>query len=147
MIPVAYAAAGNRIVRLDCGHQDAGEPINFSIESAAVAPAGVDGDCAFDRLRQVLTGTAAATITITPLIDGVPVPEAAHTIQLEATEDRASRVFELILRRHAASGSTYGLRKTWFAIRIEGTAVPGDLIIDPASLEVEVLTPTHRRPS
>jgi hypothetical protein len=74
------------------------------------------------------------------------VPEAAHTIRLEASDDRVSRVFELILRHRAASGSTHALRKTWFALRIEGVAAPGDLIIDPASLEVEVLTPTQGRP-
>lgn len=148
MIPVPFAAEhGNRIVRLDSGHQDAGAPVPFLIESAAVAPAGAEGDCAFDRLRLVLTWTAAAAVTVTPILDGAPLPASAHTVELQSATERRSRVYELVLRRRSVSGHSYALRGTWLAVRIEGTAGDGDLIVDPSVIEFEVLTPTQQRPA
>lgn len=151
MIPLPYAAeaGGNRIVQLDTGHQDAGEPLEFVVESAAVAPAGVSGDCAFDRLRIVLTWSAACSLTVTPVLDGVELVESAHGIVLAAGATpaaRQSKSYELVLRRVSASGSTYALRGTWLAVRIEGTVESaGDVILDPSVLEYEVLTPTQER--
>lgn len=148
MIPVAFAAeAGNRIVQLDTGYQDAGEAVPILLESAAVAPGGITGDCAFDRVRLTLTWSAAATLTVTPILDGVALAASAHTLTLAASAARQSEVFELVFRRAATSGSTYALRGTWLAVRIEGErSTAGDLIVDPAVLEYEVLSPTQEQP-
>jgi hypothetical protein len=147
MIPVAFSAErGNRIVRLDSGFTDAGSSLTFSLESAPLAPAGVEGDCLFDRLRLVLTWSAGATLTVTPLLDGVVISESAHQIVLPPFANRQSEAFELILRRKGSSVHTYGLRGTWFAVRLEGTVSSvGDMIVDPSTLEYEVLTPTQEQ--
>lgn len=147
MIPRAFAAGdGDTILRLDTGHEDAGEPIAFRVETAAIAPAGVEGDCAFDRVRLTITWTAPVTLTVTPILDGTPITESTHTIALASSASRVSKVFELVLRRVSARNIAYALRGTWLSLRIQGTAAAGDLIIDPAMVEFEVLSPTHTRP-
>lgn len=151
MIPHAFAAEANggRILRLDAGHEDAGAPVAFRATSAAVAPAGVEGDCLFDRLRLVVTWSADATLTVTPLLDGRPVHEAMHMIVLERAGAgvQSSQAYELVFRRSSASGRVYGLRGTWFALRIEGTQdSEGEVFIEPSSLTYEVYTPTQERP-
>lgn len=147
MIPVAFAAErGNRIVRLDAGHEDAGSDIDFMVETAAVAPAGVSGSCAFDRVRLVVTWSAEVTLTITPVLDGVELDES-HVLALDAGSERQTKVYELVLRRVSSRGSTYDVRGTWLALRIEGTvASDGDVIVEPAVLEFDVLTPNQNRP-
>ena len=147
MIPVAFAAErGGRVARLDSGYTDAGEPLELLLECAPVAPAGAGGDCLFDRLRVVFTWSAEVSLTVTPVLDGVAIEESAHQIDLTASTDRQSQVFELILRRKEASVHTYGLRGTWFAVRIAGTVLSmGDMIIDPLTLEYEILSPTQEQ--
>lgn len=147
MIPRSFAVeAGPRILQLDTGHQDAGADIDLRVTTGAVAPAGPSGDCAFDRVRLSLTWTAAVTLTITPILDGEDLDET-HILALDAQAARASKVYELVLRRVSTSGRSYGVRGTWLALRIEGTMADGDLFIDPAVLEYEVLTPSQTRSS
>lgn len=146
MIPVAYTAeAGNRILRVGVGHEDAGVPLAFRVLTAAVAPAGASGDCAFDRIRLAVTWSADAVVTVTPVLDGEPIAES-HVLTLPAGEQRRSKVYELVLRRVSPRGSTYAVRGTWLALLIEGVVESaGDVIFDPATLEYEVLTPTQER--
>lgn len=148
MIPQAFAAErGNRIVRLDSGHDDAGAPIAFEVESAAVAPAGVGGDCDFDRVRLVVTSSAPATLSITPVLDGEALDGSRHTITLPAAPREQTRVYELVLRRVSSSGRTYGVRGTWLSLRIAGTLSGGGRIsIEPAQVDFDVLSPTQERP-
>lgn len=146
MIPVAYTAeAGPRLLRVGAGHEDLGEPVEFHVESAAVAPAGVSGDCDFDRVRLVVTWSGSATLIVTSVLDGEPLKET-HVLALPHAERRRSEPYELVLRRASTAGSSYSVRGTWFALRIEGHAA-GPLFVEPSTLEYEVLTPTQGRSS
>lgn len=148
MIPAAFAGeVGNRIIRLDSGHQDLGGAVDFEVETGAVAPAGVDGDCGFEGVRLVFTWelAAAVTITVTPILDGAAIATAAQTIELPVSAERTSEPFELIFRRKTAGGYRFQCQGTWFAVRLEGTKADGEIFVDPAVLLYEVLTPSHAR--
>lgn len=148
MIPAAFAGeTGNRIIRLDSGHQDLGGVLDFELETGAVAPAGVNGDCGFEGVRLVFTWklAAAVTITVTPILDGEAIVAAAQTVDLPVSASERSEPFELIFRRKSAGGYRFQCQGTWFALRIEGTKADGEIFVDPAVLLYEVLTPSHAK--
>ncbi len=150
MIPMAFGAGGNRILRLDTGHQDAGEPLNASITTGELAPAGASADCTFERLYLTLTHTAACELLVTPILDGVALPET-HSIELQPEMERRSRVFDLPLSRVLEVGGVeayrYALRGTWIAFRLEtvGGIGEGDLIFDSLDVRFTVETPSKER--
>jgi hypothetical protein len=48
---------------------DDGVDIGFTVETNAVAPAGLGGECAFVNAYVTITAAAGATLTLTPIVD------------------------------------------------------------------------------
>ena len=154
MIPHAFLGSGEdgSIWALGRGHDDAGIPIPVRVQSNPLAPAGPSADCGFGRLYITLTWSMDAHLVVTPIVDGRPLADAAYNIRLSRPADgrRASAVYERILRLTATMRGrpafTYEPRGTWLAVLIEADSLGvGDLIIDDAVLEYDVLSPTKRR--
>jgi hypothetical protein len=152
MIPRAFAgsATDGGIYELDVGHMDHESVITVRAETNALAPGGSSADHSFDWLRVSLTHTMPVSVTVTPVVDGLPLTVAAFTVNLPAETKRKSKVFERPIRvphmRDGVATRTYSPRGTWLSVRLEATVTsPGDLIFDGVDVEYEVLTPTKVR--
>jgi len=133
---------GNRLLRADDGYQDAGSAVPVRLETVPVAPAGPGGEAIFTALYVVLTATMAASVQVTPIVDGVEL--ATQTITLSAQASRKTTHHELGLSVALLEGATevarFAARGTWFQARISVSALAaGDLIVDGLALEHEVV--------
>lgn len=134
---IGQRAAAN-LLALDRGSSDAGTPIRVRGETAAVAVAGAGGEAIFPTLYLTLTHSMVATLRVTPLLDGVPLP--VILLSVYAAPRRVSTVHELSLMQSFEGLLTYAPRGTWIAVRIEvDPLTEGDLIVDSVEVEYEIV--------
>jgi hypothetical protein len=144
MIPLTFvgSASGGGVYRVDFGSTDGGEPIYVQAETNAIAPGGPGADHSFDWLRVTVSNTMAASVIVTPMLDGQPLTAAAFTLTLPARTERRSTVFERLIRLDVG-GRTYAPRGTWLSVRFVVPALAaGDLILDDVEVEYDITTPT-----
>lgn len=130
------------------GHEyqaDDSSPVQMRGETDAVAPAGVGGECTFDKVTLTFTHSMAVTLRITPILDGEPLTSEARNVTLPAWPARKSTAIEFVLSRGFMENGVevlrYALRGCWFAVRIDsGPLGAGDLLIEPGTLEYTVVT-------
>ncbi len=138
-VPQAFLGGPGGIYRVATGHDDSTDRVGFRVQTRAVAPAGAALDSIFDRIFLSITSSVAATITVTPVVDGQDMATAAFTFSLRkntASTDPRSRVIENVLRT-ARSGLCLALRGTWISFKIEADSVegPGLLVLDRIAVE------------
>jgi len=136
---------GNRILLTGSGATDAGEAIDVRAEPNAIAPAGAGGEALFVALYFVLSHSMPAEITITPVLDGVALPDCARRITLSAQPQRVTTEHEVpLLRSYLRGGverSRQYLRGVWLTYQVstpDGLGA-GDLLIAATELEHAVL--------
>jgi hypothetical protein len=135
-------SGGNALLKADDGYQDAGNPIAVRLETAPVSPAGPGGEAIFTALFLTFTNTMAATVSVTPIVDGTEL--ASQTITLPARTERTTTRHELGLSIPYTEGGQELLRTAprgaWLQVRLSVAAIgPGDLIFDGVSVEYEVV--------
>jgi hypothetical protein len=135
-------SGGNALLKADDGYQDAGTPIAIRLETVPLAPAGPGGEAIFTALFLTFTATMAATVTVTPILDGTTL--ASQTISLQAASERTTTRHELGLSVPYVDGGQERLRTAprgaWLQVRLTVTAIgPGDLVFDGVNVEYEVV--------
>ena len=145
------SATDGAIYILTEGYDDAGEPIAGRLRTREIAPAGPDADISFERVYIAISWSAPIRMICTPVLDGVLLPDAAFTVDLEGVPGRQRRhaVLERILARvrsyRGEEVLRYVPRGTWFSFQIDARLLgPGELIVNSIALEYEALSPTKR---
>ena len=140
------SATDGRIILLNEGHQDDGEPIPLRVTGNPCAPGGAANECYFHRVYVTVTHTARIHLRCTPIINREHVPEAAFDIELPPTPERRSYTHEEDLGAVSAYGNyVEGLRGRWFQLEINsvGGVHSGDTIIDQVALDYLPVSPTR----
>lgn len=135
-------ANGKRLFKADTGHQDVDLAIKLTAESDPMSPAGPGGESIFTALTCIFLHTMAATVIVTPILDGTDLEPQNIVLSSKATRTRET--FELGLSipiTHAATErGRCAPRGTWFSCRLEVTAIAtGDLICEGVAVEQEVV--------
>ncbi len=141
-----FGEQGTSLFEYGVGRDDAAVPVDMFAQTNKLAPAGVGGECIFTNLYLVVThsGTSAYTLVVTPILDNDELTQISITIPGVA-KPAVAEVFEIGLAQTYAAGQTHALRGVWFSFKVEGdgTLPDGDLIIEGASLEYEIVRETQ----
>lgn len=130
-------------------HLDDEFPVNACLVSRELIPAGVGGECLFKKLYLNLTYTTAATVIITPIVDGEVIEEEAKTLYINTVGNRIVDRFEVDLTRGYDDAGVeqfrYGMRGTYFQVRVcvVDTGGTGRVEIDGVALKYTVARETH----
>jgi hypothetical protein len=135
------------LYRFGSSAMDYDEHIEFLLEPNAVAPAGVGGECLFRNIWIVVTYNAVFELTFTPILDGKPLTNEAHTWIVTATRDEpVTEKFEIGLGKthpsYADQKTRYGQRGSWFSFRLEGRDLAqlcGIVEVEGVEIEYETL--------
>lgn len=131
-------------------HKDDEFPVNSCLVSRELIPAGVGGECLFQKLYVTTTFTTQAEMQVTPILDGKVLTEETRIISLipgggGRTVDR----FEVDLSRNYESATAerfrYGMRGTYFQVKICVVDISGTgrVEIDGVSLKYLINRETH----
>jgi hypothetical protein len=143
-------AGGGRLLEADQGFEDDGVPVLARLETVPAGP-GVGGEAIFTGLFLTVTGDAAGTVSVTPIIsgqrpDGTPFDDELETqvIVCAAAAVRSSIPYHFGLTLPLIVGGAevgrFAPRGTWFRTRVvlqQETA--GDLIAEALGVEMEVV--------
>lgn len=138
-------SGGLDLWRMDDGADDDGVAINPVGRTAELAPGGEGGEALFAALYVTLTHTMAATVRVTPIVDGTELADEAVDIALLTQAGRTTVVHEIglsvPLEIAAVVRGRVGMIGTRIAFRLEvvGGLDTGELILDQLELEAEVL--------
>lgn len=143
---IGDGAGGNVYVYGD-SHEDAGTAIVARFQPNHIAPAGVGGECIFPAVYIAVTYATAATINLTPILDGERLPNASKELVLNAQEETLDRFEVYFSRAHKDDAgnelSRYAIRGTWFGVEITVQDLfgrnPGSLIVHGVEAEYEVV--------
>jgi hypothetical protein len=143
---------GNHLLLGEHGHTDAGAAIVARARPNEMAPAGQGGECLFAALYLTVSHSMATTLRVVPILDGERLEDMAKVIELPELERRTTLPpMELPLLRDAKrlDGTVWGrfaLRGTWFSFTCDTPAGigEGDLLIEAAEVEVEIVRETKR---
>lgn len=135
--------AGNSLLLFGEDYQDEGTRIDALAEYNTVAPAGAGGECLFRNFYVTVTALTAASITVTPKVDGKAYE--AITITPDGNEPYTER-FEIPITQDydpgAGAVSRAGVRGTWCTAEISAFDSEGtgwDVEIEGCELEYELL--------
>lgn len=141
-----FGEQGTDLFLFGSGRDDAAVPVDLFAQTNKVAPAGVGGECIFTNLYLIIThsGSSPYTLLVTPILDNDELMQLAVTVP-GVSKPTVAEVFEIGLSETFAGVLTHAPRGVWFSFKVEGdgTLPDGDLIIEGASLEYEVVRETQ----
>lgn len=129
---------------------DAGTAITARMRTLPMAPGGIGGEAIFQNLYLALEWRSAATVTVTPILDGDRLTALSRTLELDGPLEPTRDDFEIPLNRPHDVGGTeelrYGLRGTWLQVELEvevQTPTETGLIVEGVEVEQEVVRESH----
>jgi hypothetical protein len=138
---VVYGRSGGSKVMHLSGADDDGVAYQASAKTDPVAPGGSDGEAIFYAVTLSVIHTMAATLVITPYVDGVALETKTWALTAKGTATLESREFNLS-QPYVPSGSEQSRnpkRGTWFSLKVETTALAaGDLSFEESVVEHEI---------
>lgn len=122
-------AVDNRLLLTGRGRSDDGTPIVARVQHVPVA-AGVGREASFGPVWIVLRHSVACRLTVTPILDGVPLTDVVTSQEFPAPDGVREVSVRVALGRQALLGglpySRQALRGVWLTLRCEIEAT-GDL--------------------
>jgi hypothetical protein len=118
-------------------------------------PAGVGGECLFQKLYVTLSATTVGTLRVTPILDGNYLEEERRYIQIGdfdpdsgqlPTQSKTPRRYEIDLTRgYGSEEFRYGYRGTYWQVEICATDYTGQgrIEIDGVAMRYTVVRETH----
>lgn len=141
-----FGEQGANLFEFGSGRDDAAVPVDLFAQTNKVAPAGIGGECIFTNLYLAIThsGLTDYTLFVTPILDNDELPTLALIVP-GTSKPTVAEVFEVGLAETFAGVQTHAPRGVWFSFKLQGdgTLPDGDLIIEGASLEYEVVRETQ----
>lgn len=129
------------LLAADEGYADGAATYALLARTARAAPAGVGGDVLMTALYLTLSHTEAATVRVTPVVDGIALE--ATDIVLGPAAERAVTAHEVgVSVPYVVGGvevSRAGARGTWVQVQVESVGAFGDLTVEAVEVEYEVL--------
>lgn len=138
-----YVGAGGDLLEGDTGVTDDGAGITARIQTSEVAPAGPGGEAAFHNVYLALTRSNPldATLTLTPIVDGVD--QDARNLTLAGVAGPLTEVLEVPLTQGFDVGGVeelrHALRGAFFSLRLEAGVPDGALVFEGLELETEIV--------
>jgi hypothetical protein len=138
-----------RWIRLfQASHRDDGLGVSGCLVTRELMPAGVNGECLFQKLYVTITTTTRASVWVTPILDGDYLEEERRVISLNhAQGGRETQRHEIDLTRGYGDPEKwrYGYRGSYWQVEIcaqdqEGV---GRIEIDGVAVRFTVVRETH----
>ena len=142
------SAAGGVLLEADQGTGDNAAAFNLLARTNRVAPAGVGGECIFTALYLAISHTEAATLRVTPILDGVALEPTDIALPLVAARTLTAHDVGISIPYTVAAveAARFAARGTWLQVQVETLAAApgdfGDLIIESVEVEYEVVRET-----
>lgn len=139
---------GGRLYEAGSGFTDDGVAYQLYAKSDPIFPAGAGGEAIFPAVYLAMTWSAAITLKLTPVVDGIEQTASAVTLQLSARSRRTEVVevafMEDLLDQFDQVVGKQFLRGQSFALLLQTTSVAaGDFIVDALDLEYEPVLERH----
>jgi hypothetical protein len=140
---------GQWIRLFQASHQDDTSPVPGCLITRELMPAGVNGECLFQKLYVTVTTTTTGILTVTPILDGDYLLEEQRVVALAAEpgELRSTQRYEVDLTRGFGDPERwrYGYRGSYFQVEICATDYSGQgrIEIDGVAVRLTVVRETH----
>jgi len=155
------AGVGNWIRLFQAHHTDDALPVHGCLVTRELMPAGVQGECLFQKLYVAVTSNTVGTLQITPILDGNYLLEERRIVQLGSFDPdddpydpvnlppstRVARRYEVDLTRGFGNPERfrYGYRGSYWQVEICATdyAGQGRIEIDGVAVKLTVVRESH----
>lgn len=141
--PRAFLGVAGSLYESDTGHQDGATAIEIRAESVELLPGGIGGEALFNAIYLAIRHDMTCTLRVTPILDGTA--QGPVDVALTSSGARVLQLVEIALSapytRDSVERFRTGLRGASLVLRVATTGgiAAGDLIIERAELDVEVL--------